>query len=199
MQRNPVKRAAVFLDRDGTLIAEKHYLNRIDQIEILPGAVEAVRRLNQNALLAVVATNQSALARRLLTPEGLQRIHDELARRFRVGGARLDAFYHCPHHPEFPSAEGDAGCSCRKPSPGMLLRAAAELDLDLAGSFSVGDRMRDVEAGRRAGCRSILVETGYGAHEAQALSSHNREPSDLPDHIAPNLLAAVEWILERRS
>ncbi len=197
MRGNSINKGrAVFLDRDGTLIAERRYLNQIDQIEVLPGALEAVRRLNQAGLLAIVATNQSALARGLLTHERLERIHYELARRFRAGGARLDAFYHCPHHPDFASGAGLGECNCRKPNPGMLLKAAKEFNLDLSRSFAVGDRMRDVEAGRRAGCRSVLVKTGYGAEEVQALS---RDPSgwSLPDHIAPDLLAAVDWILER--
>lgn len=129
-----------------------------DDIEVLPCAVDAVRRLNEVGLPTVVVTNQSAVGRGILSLADAQRLHQIVVGRFAEAGARLDASYMCPHGP----AEG---CSCRKPKPGMLVAAAADLGLDLARSFIIGDACRDIEAGLVAGCAAILVETGMGRAE----------------------------------
>ena len=183
---------AVFLDRDGTLIEDARYLARADQIRLLDGSLEALRLARSAGLATVLVTNQSAIGRAWLSESELHEIHTHLSALLESGGARLDGIYFCPHHPEAVLDEYRRVCPCRKPNPGMLLQAAEDLELDLASSLMVGDRLRDVEAGRRAGCRTVLVETGYGSEEWRA-----RRPTDpQPDHIAPNLLQAVRWFLE---
>ena len=186
-------RPAVFLDRDGTIIREVEYLSSPEQVRLLRGAGEAIRRLNAARFAVVVTTNQSGIARGLLTEEELERIHDLLRRRLEKRGARLDAIYHCPHHPEAPRPEYRRRCRCRKPAPGMLLRAARDLTLDLGRSFAVGDSERDAAAGRRAGCRTVLVRTGYG-REREAQSGREVKA----DYVADDLLDAVGWILGQR-
>jgi D-glycero-D-manno-heptose 1,7-bisphosphate phosphatase len=153
-------RSAVFLDRDGTLIEDRHYLRDADAVRLLPGAAEAVRRLNAAGLAAVVVTNQSGIARGLLTEDDYRasvRRLDELLER---EGARLEASYHCPHLPELSGP-----CDCRKPGPLLYERAAADLGLDLARSWWVGDRLRDVEAAERFGARGILLRSGPDAED----------------------------------
>jgi D-glycero-D-manno-heptose 1,7-bisphosphate phosphatase len=179
-------RPAVFLDRDGTLIEDLHYLRDPDQVRLLPGVAEAVRRLNVAAILAVVVTNQSGIARGLLT-EGdyaatVRRLDDLLA----AAGARLDGHYHCPHLPDVTGP-----CDCRKPGPLLYERAARDLDLDLAASWWVGDRERDLSAADRFGGRAILVLTGGGLDDS-------RQPRTVLRPVAPDLPAAVARILDAR-
>lgn len=160
-------RRAVFLDRDGTIIEDADYLTGPEQIRILPGVPKALRRLREAGFLLVVVTNQSAIARGLLTEEKLALIHAELDRRLAAEGAAVDAYYHCPHLPEGTVERYARACDCRKPAPGLLVRAAQEWGIDLARSHAVGDAERDVEAGRRAGCCTVLIGGGRSAH-AQA-------------------------------
>lgn len=185
------RKRALFLDRDGTLIEEAHFLSRADQVRLLAGSIEALRFAKKAGLTTVLVTNQSAVGRGRLREVELQKIHSHLRELVESSGARLDAVYFCPHHPEAVIEEYRRICPCRKPEPGMLLQAAADLDLDLAGSLMVGDRLRDVEAGRRAGCLTALVETGYGAEEWR-----RRTPTDpQPDLVATDLLQAVRRFL----
>lgn len=185
------EKRAIFLDRDGTLIEEVNYLARIDQIRLLDGSVEALRMARSAGLAAVLVTNQSAIGRAFLRESELEEIHTHLSALLESAGTRLDGIYFCPHHPEAVLDEYRRVCTCRKPGPGMLLRAADDLGLELAGSLMVGDRFHDVEAGHRAGCRTVLVQTGYGANEWRG-----RQPADpQPDHVAANLLEAVRWFL----
>lgn len=153
-------RPAVFLDRDGTINEEVDYLSDPADLVLLPGAAAAIRRWNGAGYLVVVVTNQSGIARGLLDEERLREIHDRLQRMLAREGAAIDAFYHCPHHPDFGEPPLRERCGCRKPAPGMLLRAAEELHLDLERSWIVGDSLRDLEAGAAVGVRGILVETG---------------------------------------
>lgn len=184
-------RAAVFLDRDGTLVQEVDYLTSAAQLRLLRGAAAALRRLNEAGLAVVVVTNQSGVARGLVSEEQLEAIHGDLRRRLARHGARLDGIYYCPHHPEAPLPRYRRRCRCRKPAPGLLKRAARELGLDLGRSFAVGDSARDLEAGKRAGCRTALVRTGYGA----ATEAELRQRPTLADHMADDLSGAVAWIL----
>jgi len=186
-------RPAVFLDRDGTIIREADYLRSTSEMRLLPRAAEAIRRLNEAGFAVVVATNQSGIARNLLSEADLEGIHDALRRRLAKRGAKLDAIYYCPHHPEGAIPRYRRRCACRKPAPGMLLRAASELDLDLSRSFAVGDGERDVTAGCRAGCHTVLVRTGYGVETEKAAGGEIGA-----DHVADNLLDAVVWILKQR-
>jgi D-glycero-D-manno-heptose 1,7-bisphosphate phosphatase len=175
---------AVFLDRDGTINEEVEYLGDPQDLRLIPGAAEAIRLLNQAGVPAIVVTNQAGVGRGYFSKARVEAIHQQLAKQLAAHGVRLDAIYYCPHHP-------DEGCECRKPNPGMLNRAAQEHGVDLSRSFAIGDKVSDLEAGRRARCRTVLVLTGYGA-EAQGALEH----SDFqPDFTARDLLEAVRWIL----
>lgn len=176
-------RPAVFLDRDGTLNAEVDFLCDPRDLRLLPGAAEAVRRLNEAGRVCVVVTNQSGIARGLLDEAQLAVVHAELERQLAAGGARLDALYHCPHHPDHGEVRE---CECRKPLPGLLRRAALDLELDLSASLVVGDSARDVEAGAALGVPGLLVESG------KPLSDEDRARHE----VVPDLLAAVTRLLD---
>lgn len=156
------KQKAVFLDRDGTINKYVGFLRNIDDMELLPGAAEAIRRINKSGYLAIVVTNQPVIARGEVTAPELQEIHNKLETLLGREGAYLDAIYYCPHHPdkgfegEIPELKFD--CDCRKPKPGLLLRAAKDYNIDLAASWMVGDRESDIKAGIAAGCKTALVE-----------------------------------------
>jgi D-glycero-D-manno-heptose 1,7-bisphosphate phosphatase len=184
-------RPALFFDRDGTLIEEAHYLSRPEDIRVLPGARRAVRLANRRGIPAVVITNQSAVARGLMTEAELDVIHAVLCSELERGGARLDAIYYCPHHLDAVIPAYAVDCPCRKPAPGLLRRAARDLGLDLTRGVMIGDRLLDIEAARRAGCRGVLVRTGYGAAEERSLASS----APRPDWIADDVLGAVTWAL----
>lgn len=177
-------RCAVFLDRDGTVNVEVHYLDDPARLCLLPGVAEAILLLNKARIPAILVTNQSAIGRGYISSGCLDEIHQELDRELAVHGAYLDAIYCCPHHP-------DDRCACRKPNPGLLHQAAEEHGLDLYSCFVVGDKASDLEAGRRCGCRTVLVLTGYGHRERKILEGTPAEP----DGIAADLLGAVQWIL----
>jgi D-glycero-D-manno-heptose 1,7-bisphosphate phosphatase len=145
-----MKSIAVFLDRDGTICKDVHYMRSPEQFELLPGAAEGIRRLNELGVKVIVATNQSGIARGYFTHETLQRIHERMIEELSRRGARIDGIYYCPHHP-------DEGCSCRKPKIGLLERAAADFNLDLRKCFVVGDRKLDLDTAKNAGCVGILV------------------------------------------
>jgi D-glycero-D-manno-heptose 1,7-bisphosphate phosphatase len=181
-------RRAVFLDRDGTINVEKDYLHRVEDFELLPGVVDAIRALKEAGFLVVVVTNQSGVGRGYYRFEDVAALHRHLQQLLQRGGAGIDAFYICPHHPHEAQGEYLRECDCRKGRPGMLLKAAAELAIDPARSFMVGDKLADLEAGERAGCRSILVRTGYGGEEERRMQS-GRAP------VCDDLAAAVAMIL----
>ncbi|GAG11552.1 unnamed protein product, partial [marine sediment metagenome] len=145
---------AVFLDRDGTIVEDVGYLRATDDIRILPGAAEALTRLKEAGFLLLIVTNQSAVARGWLTEDAMLEIEREIERLLEREGAVVDGFYYCPHLPEGTVSRYARVCGCRKPQPGLLERAARGWDVNLARSYAVGDSERDVEAGRRAGCRT---------------------------------------------
>jgi D-glycero-D-manno-heptose 1,7-bisphosphate phosphatase len=157
------KRAAIFLDRDGVIIEERGYISKPEQLCLLPGAAEVIALLNRAGWPVVIVTNQSGIARGLLTPSALERIHDRLQHLLGCYGARVDGIYVCPHHPEAEIDSYRQQCFCRKPQPGLLLQAAEELHIDLSQSWMIGDRVSDLQAGAAAGCRTVLVRTGYGS------------------------------------
>ena len=185
-------RSAVFLDRDGTLIREVNHLTAPDQLDLLPDVAAAVRRLNRNATLAVVVTNQPVVARGEITIEGLAQVHARLESQLGAEGAFIDGIYFCPHHPdkgfpgEVPELKGP--CLCRKPEPGLIDQACRDLSIDRRNSWMIGDTTSDIEAGRRAGIRTILLRTGYAGSDAKHAIR--------PDYICPDLPDAVEWILD---
>ncbi len=183
------KKPAVFLDRDGVVIEEANYLHTIDQVRLIPGTAETIAALNRADWLTVLVTNQSGVARGLYPIECVATVHQHLLELFQGYGARFDGVYFCPHHPGGDLAEYCRECECRKPRPGMLLQAAADLEIDLARSWMIGDRLTDLEAGAAAGCRTALVRTGYGKLvNAAALDREALHleliASDLPEAVA---------------
>jgi D-glycero-D-manno-heptose 1,7-bisphosphate phosphatase len=172
-----VKRA-VFLDRDGTINIEKDYLYQAAEFEFIAGVPEAIRLLNRAGFVVVVVTNQSGVARGYYTEEDVEILHRHIARELEQADAHVDTWLYCPHH---PSGRGSYAlpCDCRKPLPGMLKNAASRYDIDLQNSIMIGDKRADIEAGLAAGCRTILVRTGYGAEEEQYVSPQTTVCEDL--------------------
>jgi D-glycero-D-manno-heptose 1,7-bisphosphate phosphatase len=163
-------RIGVFLDRDGTLTHPYHYPTRPGHLVPRDGIAEPLRRLARSGVALFIVTNQSALARGYLTEAGFTAAQSSFERELAGAGVRFDGVYHCPHHPDGAVASLAVRCGCRKPAPGLLLRAAAEHGIDLARSWMVGDQPSDAEAGRRAGCRTILIgQPGPAVTPAQAL------------------------------
>jgi histidinol-phosphate phosphatase family protein len=150
----------VFLDKDGTLIENVPFNADPEKIRLLPGAAEGVRRLHRARYQLIVVSNQSGVAQGHFPEDALIAAQERLESILRGLGVRLAGFYYCPHHPDGKVEKYRRLCACRKPEPGLLHRAAAELHLELSGSWLIGDILDDVEAGNRAGCRTVLVETG---------------------------------------
>lgn len=179
-------RRAVFLDRDGTVNVEKEYLHRPEEFEFVSGTAEAIGILKGAGYLVVVVTNQSGVARGFYGEEDVELLHRHMDELLAVCGTSVDGYYYCPHHPEKGVGRYRIDCDCRKPLPGMLLQAAADLGIDLADSWMIGDKLADVEAGIAAGCRPVMVKTGYGASEAALL------PEGVP--VYADLLSAARAI-----
>lgn len=156
-------RPGLFLDRDGTLIEEKHYLSRPEDVELLPTVGETIARMNALGIPVAVVTNQAGIARGYFPESQIAKVHARLDELLAEFGARIDRYEYCPHHPVEGLGDYRIDCDCRKPKPGMLTRSAAALQIDLPRSLMVGDRMGDLEAGANAGCHSSLVRTGYGS------------------------------------
>jgi len=155
-----MKQRAVFLDRDGTLVYPRHYPSKPEELRLYENIAPGLRALQKAGFRLVVITNQAGIARGYFSETDLQCMHAHLTRELAQAGVRLDAIYYCPHHPQGVIPELAVRCDCRKPQPGMILRAAADLDIDLCLSWFVGDILDDIEAGNRAGCRTILVDLG---------------------------------------
>jgi D,D-heptose 1,7-bisphosphate phosphatase len=177
-------RKAVFLDRDNTVIADMEFSINRARLRPLPGALEALRRLQEAGYLLIIVTNQSGVARGRFSEERLRGFHEHFLRRFERNGVRLAGIYYCPHYAEGKVAKYAIACDCRKPQPGLLLRAARELGVDLKQSWMVGDRPADIGAGQAAGCRTIRVgNTDWAEADPQA------------DFETPDLARAAEIIL----
>lgn len=198
LREEGMRQAAVFLDRDGTINEEVGYVDRLEKLTLIPGAAGAIRLLNRRGIKAVVVTNQSGVARGFFDESFVAALHDRLKGLLGEQGAFLDGVYYCPHHPREGRGPYLRTCECRKPAPGLVMRAQEKLDLDLARSYMVGDTLNDIEAGMRAGVKGILVRTGHGEKAAEMLNGHD---PDLPEtmvrpvHIAADLCEAVRWIL----
>ena len=197
---------AVFIDRDGTINEETGYIDSFDRFRILPNVNKAIRKLNQNNLPVIVVTNQSGVARGYLSMDFLDSLHKQMVKEFENNGVKIDGIYTCPHHP-------DEGCVCRKPKPGMLLKAAREKGITLHKSYVIGDKIIDIKLAHNVGAKGILVLTGYGAEELKSLNKSGTlsdetvdstgilpdiySNDDKPDHIASNLNEAVNWIMQQ--
>ncbi|OGS27723.1 MAG: hypothetical protein A2297_00260 [Elusimicrobia bacterium RIFOXYB2_FULL_48_7] len=174
------KNRAVFIDRDGTIIEDRGYLNDPEGVEFIEGSIPALKMLAQNGFKLVLVTNQSGISRNLVTHEQLNAIHDKLAGVLSLNGIRFDAMEYCPHGPE-------EDCLCRKPNIGMALSASKKADIDLCVSYCVGDKMSDVGLGKKFGGKGVLVLTGSGKNE--------KTGEAMPDYTAKNLYEAAKWII----
>lgn len=181
-----LKGVTVFLDRDGTLNRDSGYVKAAEELELFPDTAESVARMNRAGARVVVITNQSGIARGIITTTTLEAIHDRLRTLLETGGAVLDGIYYCPHHP-------DDGCPCRKPQRTLVDRAAADLGLDLSLAYVVGDQKLDMELARKVGARAVLVTTGPTSLQALVSLEEEGQP---PDHRAAGLSEAVEWLLQ---
>lgn len=185
-------RPALFLDRDGTLVHPRHYPSRPEDLRLYDGIGPELRRLRDEGFRLIVITNQSGIARGYFDEAALSRMHRHLRRELAKVGVEIDGIYHCPHHPDGVVPGLARRCVCRKPAPGMVLRAAREHQIDLAGSWFVGDILDDIEAGARAGCRTVLVDVDTEEPPAQPL----RRPSYVAHDTvhALRLIQAVEGL-----
>jgi D,D-heptose 1,7-bisphosphate phosphatase len=183
MKRN----RAVFMDRDGTINEEVGYLSKLNQLKIFSSTFEAIRIINESGMKAVVITNQSGVARGFFDEDFVNAVHARISEMLQKKGAFIDRFYYCPHHPTEGSGVYKIDCGCRKPEPGMFLKAAEEMDINLASSYMIGDMPKDIQAARSAGVKGILVQTGY---EGNVISSGN------PVYTAQDILDAVRWIMK---
>jgi D-glycero-D-manno-heptose 1,7-bisphosphate phosphatase len=182
---------AVFLDRDGTLIEEVGYLDRAERVAFFPWTVAAVRALNRAGLAVVMVSNQSGLARGFFTEAVVDDVHRRMADMLAAGGARIDAYYYCPHHPDGKVPALSIVCECRKPARGLVDRAVSEFGVAPERSFVIGDRWVDIGLARIVGAKGVLVRTGYGV-----LEEHTPPRGMNADAVVDNLIAAAAWILK---
>lgn len=188
-----MKRRAVFIDRDGTISEEVGYINHPSRFRLFPYAASAIKLLNERGWLAVIVTNQAGVARGYFSETMIQTVHDNLQQSLRNEGARVDAIYYCAHHPSVGEPPYRQDCDCRKPKPGLVNRAAKDLDIALEQSWMVGDRYSDIELARNAGVHAALVLSGYGRGEYE---SQRDSWQYHPDLVSEDLLAAVTSITE---
>jgi len=187
------KRAAVFLDRDGTLIEFKNYLRSLEETKLLPHAAEGLRILRDAGYLLVVITNQSGVARGYFTEEFVKETNNKIAELFVEQGVSIDAFYYCPHHPDYGIEPYRQDCACRKPKTGMIRKAVSDFCIDLSESWVIGDNVPDIRMAINANIKSALVKTGYGE---EILLNY---PKDLkaPDIVANDIYHAAKLIAAR--
>lgn len=181
---------AVFLDRDGVIIQQVDFLIKPKQLKLLPNVGKVIKLLNHFGFLVVVITNQPVVARGLIKPEGIDKIHTVLINRLKKQGAKIDAVYFCPHHPNANVKKYRLRCRCRKPGIGLIIKAAKDFNINLKKSFMVGDALIDIVAGKRAGLTNILVKTGPGHSRLDKLYQKNFKP----DFIAKNLNEIIRII-----
>ncbi|MBA2341000.1 MAG: HAD family hydrolase [Pyrinomonadaceae bacterium] len=189
-----MKRPAAFIDRDGTISEEVGYINHPSRFRVFPYAAEAVRIINDAGWLAILVTNQAGVARGYFTEDLITVVHDRLRNELEANGAHLDAIYYCPHHPSVGEAPFRATCDCRKPQPGLILRAARDFEIDLTRSWMIGDRYSDTELARNAKLKAAFVLSGYGRGEWEyGRASWKYQP----DMVADDLLEATRMIVAR--
>lgn len=173
----------VFLDRDGTISKDSpNHIKSWDEVHFFPNSKQAIKLLNDNGFNIIIITNQSVIARGMVTVEELDNIHNKMIDELEEYGCKIHKIYYCPHHP-------DDGCGCRKPQPGLLIKAAQENDIDTSKCYMVGDRIMDVEAGKKVNCKTIFIKSNYGMDEL-------KNSIKKPDYIARDLLDASKWIIK---
>jgi len=190
------KKPAIFLDRDGTINEEVGYLDSLNKLKIYPFSATAIKILKENGFFVIVITNQSGVARGFFDEELVIKVHSIIDDYLKRRGALIDAFYYCPHHPTEGREPYRRACSCRKPDIGMILQAAEDFPIDLARSYLVGDTLRDIETGKRAGLKTILLRTGFGKDDEASLDNRSLL---YPHFICDDLLAAVKIIIDTRA
>jgi D,D-heptose 1,7-bisphosphate phosphatase len=193
------KYPAVFLDRDGVINEEVGYVDDLQKLRLIPCAYQAIQLINQSGLKAVVVSNQAGVAKGILSEKWVRQTNQYLDNLLRQRGAFISKFYFCPHHPTEGIEPYRKICDCRKPAPGMFLKAARELNIDLSRSYMIGDRFWDVEAAKKVCAKGILVKTGYGSQLLQEDGPNTPSENVNPDFIAENILEAVQWILRNRT
>lgn len=174
---------AVFIDRDGVIIEDRNYAHKVQDLTFIPHSLTALRTLSSTDLAIIIVTNQSGIARGIFTEEEYHAFTDYLLVRLKDEGVRIDAVYYCPHHPREGVGEYRAICECRKPGIAMLEKAASEFNIDLKGSWLVGDKISDIKAGADAGTRTVLVATGYGGKDTEYSAEPDFRAADLNDAI----------------
>ncbi|MCK4408589.1 MAG: HAD family hydrolase [Candidatus Eisenbacteria sp.] len=189
-----VRKAAAFLDRDGTVTIERGYVTRPQDIRLVAGAAAAIRELNEAGILAVIVSNQSGVARGLMSEEDMAAVHAATESQLSQAGARLSGAYYCPNHPDGTIERYTRDVTCRKPALGMLELAVRDLDIDVAQSTMIGDQVTDVEFANRAGIPAVLVMTGKGGAHLELARARGLS---VAAHV-PDLGAAVRWILDGR-
>lgn len=177
---------AVFLDRDGVIIKEVDNLRRVSQLRLIPGAAKAIQALNKMGVLVIIITNQPVVARGWITEKELAHIHSILLKRLAKKGAKIDALYYCPHHPEANLKKYRQKCFCRKPNIGLIKKAIKDFSISIKKSFIIGDQTRDILTGKNAGLKTILIKTGYGGRDGKF--------NVKPDFEAKNLIKAIEIV-----
>lgn len=188
-----MKKRAVFMDRDGTISVEVGYVNHTDRFSLLPNSAKAVSLLNQASVLAIVTTNQAGVARGYFEESMVTNVHNKMERLLKEqSGAKFDAIYYCPHHPNVGEGEYRQKCRCRKPGTLMIEQACERFGIDPADCYVVGDKNSDVAFAHKIGAKGVQVLTGYGKGEYE-FGRHKW--TDKPEYIARDLLEAVEWIL----
>ena len=178
---------ALFLDRDGVMNEETGYVHKIEGCRFIPGMFEALRLAQKAKYKLVIITNQAGIAKQKFKEEQYYQLMEWMKEQLAVQHIQIDGIYYCPHHPQALMGQYKQVCDCRKPQPGMILQAAQEMNIDLSKSFVIGDKTSDILAGKKAGCKTILVRTGYGGKDEVSLAE--------PEFTADDLLAAVKIIL----
>lgn len=186
-----MRHKAAFLDRDGTIIEENGYISKINQVEFIPGSIEAIKILKSLGYKIIIVSNQSGVAQGFFTEKSLKKVNQYLLKKLRQKKAEVDGLYYCPHHPRVGLRKYKIDCDCRKPRTGLVKLAVKKHNLKLDGSFVVGDKLSDVGLGKNAKTKSILVLTGYGRKESQKIGNSSKAR---PDFIAKNLLEAVKLL-----
>ena len=187
-------RAALFLDRDGTVTEEAGYISNSEQLKLLPGSAGAIRMVRGCGMKVVLVTNQSGVARGYFSEELIAGMHHKLQELLGEEDACLDGIYYCPHHPDYGSEMYRKRCNCRKPEIGMFERAEKDLAIDPFSSYMVGDKKTDIEFAHKAGIKAVLVLTGFGRSELEKFEKEDKPP----EYVAQNLPEAVAWVLEDR-